>query len=65
MKAGMIVNQETINRIDLLIDYILDSEVRDFKENPSHIHIFYHAYALTHGLQKADEYLQECIDAVE
>lgn len=45
-----------------VLEYILESEVEDFDENPSEAHVYFKAYAAIYGMISADEMLRETIE---
>lgn len=45
----------------LCVDYILDTEMEDFAENPSKDHVYYQALISFYGKEEAEKYLKEAI----
>lgn len=48
--------------IELILQYIFDSELDDFNENPSDNHIYYIAYRLWAGEKNAKVELQKTLN---
>lgn len=44
--------------LEATINYVLDTEMEDFQENPSNNHVFYHAFVCAYGKQEADKVLE-------
>jgi len=42
---------------NFVLDYILEHEKQDFKENPSYTHVYFHAYAACYGEHEATKLL--------
>lgn len=51
--------EKTSSRVIDLIDYILATEEKDFKENPYKEHIYYTALILAVGEEKAEKELND------
>lgn len=51
--------------LDLILEYILQSEEQDFEENPSKGHVYYLAIYLKYGAKTAKTLLKLQLNALE
>ena len=51
--------------LDLILEYILDSEEEHFNENPTNEHIYYLAHYLKYGKKKSELMLKTAIETLE
>lgn len=48
--------------VEKCLDYILENEEQDFKENPSNTHVYYWAMVAAYGQQVADDEFKQAIE---
>jgi hypothetical protein len=56
---------QKLSDIDLIVQYILDCEYEDFKENASDNHIYFTALKVAYGETEARDILNETLNKVE
>lgn len=47
--------------VEKCLDYILNSELADFRENANDNHVYFHAFAAWYGIDKANAMLTEAL----
>ena len=64
MKKQHLFSDLRIVAVEKCLDYILENEEQDFKNNPSNSHVYYWAMVAAHGQQVADDEFKQAVEMI-